>query len=113
LLSKEFVINKRNYFVAGLIHSVSFISFKTTLYLFYTFILIVSRVSILEPNLVADNFRYFVLSIEYCLILVVVFDKFTEYLLKDDKRIKRITEKFERFANFVAVKQKRKREETI
>ena len=95
LLSKELVITKKNCLIAGTIHMFSFISFKTTLYLFYSFILIVSRVSILEPSLVNYDFQRFVFSIEYCLILVVAFDKFSEYLQKDDKRIQRIEKKFD------------------
>jgi len=105
LLSKNFVITRKNYFFTTLIHIVSFISFKTTLYLFYTFILIVSRLSLLAPDLFTDNFRNFALAIEYCLILVVVFDKFSEHLLKDDNRIQRVTAKFEKFAKFVAAKR--------
>jgi len=110
LLSKEITITKSNYFFAILIHVFSFISFKTTLYFFYAFVLIVSRISILEPALISEDFRNFVLAIEYCLILVVVFDKFIEHLLKDDKRIKKITAKFERFSNFISAKRNRKKE---
>jgi len=108
LLSDEMVITKNNYFVTALIHIASFISFKTTLYFFYSFVLIISRISILEPNLVPEDFRNFVLALEYCLILVVVFDKFIEYLLKNNKRIKKITAKFEKFENFIKAKRGRK-----
>jgi len=110
LLSKDFVITRKNYFFTVLIHMASFISFKTTLYLFYTFILVLSRVSLLDPDLFTENFRNFVLAIEYCLILVVIVDKFTEYLLKDDRRIQRVTAKFERFSRFVATKHGSKNE---
>jgi len=109
LLAKEYVITEANYFASGLLHMFSFISFKTTLYLFYTFVLIVSRVSILEPELISDGFRGFVLSIEYCLILVVTFDKFIEHLTKDDMRIKRISAKFTKFTNFVKKRRKKPR----
>ena len=105
LLSKEFVITKNNYLIALIIHSASVISFKTTLYLFYTFILIVSRISILQPGIISDNFQNFVFSIEYCLILLVVFDKFIEYLLKDDKRVKRISAKFMKFERFITARR--------
>ena len=108
LLSKELIITKRNYFFVMLTHFLSFISFKTILYFFYTFVLIVSRISILTPDLVSHDFRNFVLSIEYCLILVVVADKFIEHLKNDDQRIKRISAKFERFAKFVNEKRKGK-----
>jgi len=110
LLSKELVITKRNYFFVMVAHTLSFISFKTTLYFFYTFVLIVSRVSILEPNLVSDDFRGFVLSIEYCLILVVVADKFIEHLRNDDQKVRRISAKFERFAKFVTTKRNRNKD---
>ncbi|MCL2568069.1 MAG: hypothetical protein FWE12_01350 [Oscillospiraceae bacterium] len=79
-----------------MLYAASFISFKTTLYFFYIFVLIVSRVSILEPGLFIPEFQRFVLAIEYCLILLVAFDKFIEYLLKDDKRIQRIFKKMKR-----------------
>ncbi|MCL2580725.1 MAG: hypothetical protein FWE32_11980 [Oscillospiraceae bacterium] len=104
LLSKEWVITRENYLVAMIIHSASLISFKTTLYLFYTFVLIISRVSLLAPDLVSEEMRGFILPIEYCLILLVVFDKFIEYLLKDDVRVRKITAKFEKFATLVAKK---------
>jgi len=110
LLSKELVITKETYFTVMLTHSFSLISFKTVLYLFYTVILILSRVALLEPQLLDQSFRGFVLSIEYCLILVVALDKFFEHLTKDDKRIKRITakfDKFERLTRLVRVRGKR------
>ena len=110
LLAKETAITKSNYFIAIAVHVLSFISFKTTLYFFYAFVLIVSRISILEPALISDEFRNFVLAIEYCLILVVVFDKFIEHLLKDDKRVKKISAKFERFSTFINAKRNRKKE---
>lgn len=75
LLSKEFVINKDTY-LSRTMHGLSFISFKVILYLFYIFIFIISRVSILEPNLINDNLRYFAMSIEYCLIFVIALDRF-------------------------------------
>jgi len=105
LLSKELVITKKNYFIATIVHTASFISFKTVLYLFYTFILIISRVSMLRPEVLSDYLRNFVLSIEYCLILLVAFDKFIEHLMKDERRIRLITKKFDRFTKYV----KRKR----
>ena len=39
LFSKEFVITKRNFPIAMGMHLFSFISFKTSLYLFYAFVL--------------------------------------------------------------------------
>jgi hypothetical protein len=95
--------------ITSFLHTISFISFKTILYLFYTFILIVSRVSILAPDFFGNNFNNFVLSIEYCLILVVTLDKFIEHMTKDDNRIKNISAKFTRFTNFIEKKRVQKK----
>ena len=105
LLDKEYIITKENYLITMVVHSLSLISFRTILYLFYTFILIASRVSILEPELLNDEFRSFVFSIEYCLILLVAFDKFIEQLLRDDRRIRRISTKFMAFVTRKRVKK--------
>jgi len=79
------------------------VSFKTELYLFYLFVLVLSRVSILDPTLIDENFMRFVFSIEYCLILLVVFDKLLEQFFKDDKKRTMIVAKI-----IAAIKQKRK-----
>jgi len=107
LLAKDYVITKKNYFTAALMHTASFISFKTTLYLFYIFVLITSWLSQLRPDLLHEQFQSFIFSIEGCLILLVAFDAFMLHLLKDDERIKRITAKFERFGNFKAKRKNR------
>lgn len=95
VLSEELAVMRKSRPISRALHAASYISFKTTLYFFYTFILIASRVSILEPDLFAYEFQRFVLSIEYCLILLVAFDKFTEYLRKDDSRIQRLSRRFQ------------------
>ncbi|MCL2446800.1 MAG: hypothetical protein FWD06_08555 [Oscillospiraceae bacterium] len=85
---------RRSGFFTRFLYWESLVSFKTTLYLFYIFILVISRVLTLEPRLMFNEAFYgFVISIEYGLILVVVFDKFIDYLTKDIKRIKKIAEK--------------------
>ena len=100
---------KRNHIINFMLGALNFVSFKTTLYLFYAFILIISRISLIEPDLFNENFRGFVFSIEYCLILLVAGDKFIEHLLKDDERIRRLNAKFEKFAEFVKEKRKRRK----
>ena len=112
LLSQEMVITERNYFFVWLTHQLSFISFKTVLYLFYTFILIVSRITLINPGMITPVLHGFVLSVEYCLILVVTFDKFIEHLAKDDDRIRRITVKFTKFERLFAYIQKKKKKYT-
>ena len=100
LLSKELVITKRNFFIASAMHLLSIVSFKTMLYLFYIFVIISSGIATLQPELLSEEFQNFILSIEYCLILVMAFDVFIGHLLKDDKRVRRITAKFDRFLKF-------------
>ncbi|MCL1924386.1 MAG: hypothetical protein FWF50_02250 [Defluviitaleaceae bacterium] len=95
LLSKNLKIDND----AVWIYLTSMVSFKTTLYLFYAFVLIVSRVSLLEPELINPDFRSFVLSIEYTLVLLVAYDKFFEHLTKDDQRLRKISKKFDKFFN--------------
>jgi len=95
--SRDFVITKRNYLLALWVHIENYISFKTTIYLFYIFVLIASRVSTINPALVSEDFRSFVLSIEYGLVLVIAFDKLTEHLFKDLKRVKIISDKFKKY----------------
>ena len=91
--TKNFAADKKRNLLGRLLFYDNMISIKTTIYLFYIFILIASRVSIMQPDLISEQFRGFVLSIEYCLILVVAFDKFIEHLAKDVKRIKKISDK--------------------
>jgi len=70
-----------------------FISFKASLYLFYMFALTTSRLILLLD--VADmgafyNFRSYLLSIEYGLILLVAADKFIDQFIKDKKHMREI-----------------------
>ena len=86
-----------------------YVSFRTELYLFYIFVLIGSRVSILEPALISNNVQRFLFSVEYCLIVLIVFDKFIEQLFKDDKRVRKITSRLLEAAE----RRKQKRKECI
>ena len=99
MLSEKFIVTRENRTFARYMLFDNLVSYKTVLYLFYTFILIASRVSIMQPELVSESFRGFVLSIEYCLILVVAFDKFIDHLTKDMSRIRKISEKFKAAKN--------------
>ena len=77
-----------------------FVSFKASLYLFYMFALVSSRLLLLldleelrwETESVY-NFRNYLLSIEYGLILLVAADKFIDQFIKDKKQMKEIAEK--------------------
>ena len=72
-----------------------FISFKASLYLFYIFALAASRLMLLleinAPELY--DFRSYLLSIEYGLILLVAADKFIDQFIKDKKQMMEIADK--------------------
>jgi len=78
------------HFFARMLFATHFISFKTALYLFYIIMLIVSRISILEPDLIDRYQTGFIYSVEYGVVLLIPLDKFLELLTKDDKRIFKI-----------------------
>ena len=78
------------HFLAHCLFVTHFISFKTALYLFYIVMLVVSRVSILEPGIIDSHYLSFIYSVEYGVLLLIPLDKFLELLTKDDTRILRI-----------------------
>ncbi|MCL2701983.1 MAG: hypothetical protein FWE91_00025 [Defluviitaleaceae bacterium] len=51
--------------------------------MFYIAVLILSRVTILRPELIHVELRDFFVSLEYGLILLIVFDKLRELMMKD------------------------------
>jgi len=70
-----------------------FISFKAPLYLFYMFALTASRLMLLLDFAEVGafyNFRIYLLSIEYGLILLVAADKFIDQFVKDKKHMREI-----------------------
>ncbi|MCL2616818.1 MAG: hypothetical protein FWD96_04150 [Defluviitaleaceae bacterium] len=66
------------------------VSFKTALYLFYIVMLVLSRASFLEPDLIDRYQLSFIYSVEYGVLLLIPLDKFMELLTKDDKRLLKI-----------------------
>jgi len=76
-----------------------FVSFKASLYLFYMFALIASRLMMLIDSAelgrnmeTLHSFSTYLLSIEYGLILLVAADKFIDQFIKDKKQMKEIAE---------------------
>jgi len=67
-----------------------FVSFKASLYLFYMFALVVSRLMLLldAGEIVDYGFRSYLLSIEYGLVVLVAADKFIDQFLKDKKQMR-------------------------
>ena len=94
ILSKRFVVNEQTppYMIAAakLLYVTHTISFKTALYAYYLIILLVSRAAVLEPAVISDHIRIYIHSVEYCVLLLIPFDKFTDQLIKDDKRTKKL-----------------------
>ncbi|MCL2289114.1 MAG: hypothetical protein FWC34_00185 [Bacteroidetes bacterium] len=64
--------------------------FRESAYIFYLITLILSRVSLLESNLFNYELSNFFISIEYGLILLIVFDKFKEQIVKNEQWFKEI-----------------------
>ena len=94
VMSKDGFLTKERtkfkHFLAQVLFATHFVSFKTALYLFYIVMLIFSRVSMLEPDLIDRHHLSFIYSVEYGVILLIPLDKFLELLTKDDKRILKI-----------------------
>jgi len=64
-------------------------SMKSSLYLFYVFALISSHMLIINPYLeVSESIRNYFSTVSYGLLLLVVADKFSDQLVKEDRRIK-------------------------
>ena len=99
MLSRNFTITpqtkRRTVVIEKTLYLAHMVSFKTALYLFYLVILLVSRAAALEPDIISDYIRTYIHSIEYCVLLLIPFDKFLEQILKDEKRNKKI------YANFM------------
>ena len=85
----------RNIF-ARILFVTHLVSFKTALYLFYIVMLIVSRISILEPELIDIYHRGFINTVEYGIVLLIPLDKFVELMTKDDKRILKMIKRIDR-----------------
>lgn len=58
---------------------------RTSMYMFYIVVLVLSRVAILRPEFMPLELRDFVHAIEYGIILLIIFDKLKD-LLTADKR---------------------------
>jgi len=58
---------------------------RTSMYMFYIVVLVLSRVAILRPELIPFGLQGFILSIEYGIILLIVFDKLKGLLIEDKR----------------------------
>jgi len=101
MLSKSFTITPltRPYkaLMEKALYLTHMVSFKTALYLYYLVILLVSRAATLEPDIISDYVRTYIHSVEYCVLLLIPFDKLLEQITKDEKRNKKIYAKLNLF----------------
>ena len=97
LQSKDFEITKKNYRFARYMYMDSYISVRTTVYLFYIIILVVSQILSFSPTSTNEDFMNFILTVEYGIILVIAFDTLIGAIFKDMERIKNVSAKFEKF----------------
>jgi len=93
--SKKLIITKENYKKYRFAYLDSYVSSKTTVYLFYLFVLIAGQLHYFNPALLSGEFGDYLESIKYCLVIVMAIDKLIEHLFKDIKRVNKLSEKFE------------------
>lgn len=72
----------------------SFVSFKTILFIFYFFILIVSQIINIEPSLAGAQFSKFISANSYGIVLIIAFDRIVAQFSRDRKRVEREAETF-------------------
>ena len=70
----------------------SFISFKTSLYLFYVVILIFSQIIRFDPTLVGENMGAFINANDYSILVLIALDTLIKQFSSDRDRMKVISE---------------------
>jgi len=96
--TKEYAIQMEKSFLFRL-YLDAFISFKTILYLFYIFVLIVSQIIKFNPAIVNESFGNFILSFEYAILFIIAYDMVIGQFSKDRARMKKISAKFKESLN--------------
>jgi len=97
LQSKKFEITKKNYRFARYLYMDSYISVRTTVYLFYIFVLVASQILSFSPTPVNEDIGNFIITVEYGILFVIAFDTLIGAIFKDMERIKSVSAKFEKF----------------
>ena len=64
----------------------NYVSFKTTLYLFYVIILIFSQIIVFYPTLLSENITNFITANNYSILLLIAFDMLSSQFSKDKER---------------------------
>jgi len=71
-------------------------SFKTDLYMFYIFILVISQLITFDPSLLGENLRYFIEANSYSILLLLAFDMFIGQFKNDRIMMDRIAAKLKK-----------------
>lgn len=74
----------------------SFVSFKTILYVFYVFILIVAQMIDFYPALISEGLTNFIFANRYSILILIAFDQLIGQFSKDRGRMKKISEKLKK-----------------
>jgi len=74
---------KPGIFVRILIAYFGDISFKTSLYLFYVYILVCVAIAAVQPGYFSEGFEQYLISVEYGILVLVAADNFFNHFLKD------------------------------
>ena len=70
----------------------NYVSFKTTLYIFYVIILVFSQIIAFYPTLLSANISNFILANNYSILILIAFDMLFGQFSKDKDRMKAISE---------------------
>lgn len=70
-------------------------SFKTSLFLFYIAVLLLSQILRFYPGLVGEEFATFISTIDYSILVLLAFKDFGEEFAKDKDNAKKLSEEFE------------------
>jgi len=97
LQSKGFVITEKSYRLARFLYLDSLVSFKTTVYLFYIVVLVVSQIISFRPTPANEEIANFFVTIEYGILFVIALDTLIGSVFKDMDRIDGISAKFKKF----------------
>jgi hypothetical protein len=74
-----------------------FLSFKTIIYLFYLFVLIISQIIDFNPTLITENIANFILANNYSILFLVAFDMLINQFKNDKERMDRISEELREY----------------
>ena len=74
----------------------SFVSFKTILFVFYLFVLIVSQIVMIDPSLVSKELNDFLTANSYGIVLLTAVDMIITQFSMDRREMKENAEVFER-----------------